>query len=89
VNKSSVVNASPLIFFSRSHQLKLLRYFAREIFVPEPVAMEIRAKGPQDITVKALEETPWLMKILEWRLLLMIFPLENAPHFCKFPFEAL
>jgi len=59
VNKSSV-NASPLIFFSRSHQLDLLRHFARQVFVPEPVAMEIRTKGPQDISVKGLEETPWL-----------------------------
>ena len=60
MDESAVVNASPLIFFSRSHQLELLRQFARRIFVPELVAKELNMKGPEDITAKVLEATPWL-----------------------------
>ena len=60
MDKLAVVNASPLIFFSRSHNIKLLHNFARKILVPEPVATEIKAKGLEDITAKVLEETPWL-----------------------------
>jgi len=60
VDNLAVVNASPLIFFSRSHNMELLRNFAGKIFVPEPVAKEIKAKGSQDITSKVLDEIPWL-----------------------------
>jgi predicted nucleic acid-binding protein len=60
VDKFAVVNASPLIFFSRSNKMELLRSISPKIFVPEPVAKEIKAKGSQDITSKALDEIPWL-----------------------------
>ena len=73
----AIINASPLIFLSRSHHLDLLQAFAREIWVPEPVATEISQRGRQDITAKAIGQTYWLItqpishiptKITEWRL---------------------
>jgi len=60
VDKLAVVNASPLIFLSRGHHIELLHNFARQIYVPEPVAAEIKVKGNQEITAKVLEDTPWL-----------------------------
>ncbi len=77
MDKPAVINASPLIFFSRGQQMELLRHFASRIFVPEPVANEIFMRGQQDITAKALDSTSWLevvaatpvpVKILEWGL---------------------
>jgi predicted nucleic acid-binding protein len=77
VNKPAVINASPLIFFSRGQQMELLRHFAGRILVPEPVADEILMKGAADITAKALDSASWLEivpvkpipeKILEWGL---------------------
>ncbi len=73
----AIVNASPLIFLSRSRHLDLLQAFAREIWVPESVATEILRHGQQDITAKAIEQTKWLITqpvtripttITEWRL---------------------
>jgi hypothetical protein len=58
VDKSAAVNASPLIFFSRAQRIELLHNFAQHIYVPEPVAAEIKAKGSQDITARILNETP-------------------------------
>ena len=77
VDKPAVINASPLVFFSRGQQMDLLRHFANRIFVPEPVANEILMKGPEDVTAKALHNTPWLEvvpavsvpeSILDWGL---------------------
>lgn len=56
----AVSNASPLIFLSRGGHLPLLRSFAECILVPEAVASEIRAKGPDDCTAQALDSTVWL-----------------------------
>ncbi|MFW6148092.1 MAG: DUF3368 domain-containing protein [Thermodesulfobacteriota bacterium] len=56
----AVINASPLIFFSRGQKMDLLHHFADPIFVPEPVADEIRMRGPEDVTAKSLENTSWL-----------------------------
>jgi hypothetical protein len=42
VDKSAVIDASPLIFLSRGRQMELLPHFAKHIVVPEPVATEIR-----------------------------------------------
>ena len=73
----AVINASPLIFLTRGRHLDLLPHFADRLVVPEPVAHEIRVKGPQDITVRALETVPWIEVspaprvpaiILEWGL---------------------
>lgn len=55
-----VANASPLIFLSRAGHLELLRHFADRVLVPRPVADEIRLKGEQDVTAKAIAETSWL-----------------------------
>lgn len=59
-----VVNASPLIFLSRGRHLELLRCFADRVLVPEPVTAEIRAKGPLDITAKALAGAPWIETVV-------------------------
>ena len=56
----AVINASPLIFFSRGQKMDLLYHFAGPIFVPEPVADEIRMRGPADVTAKYLENTSLL-----------------------------
>jgi predicted nucleic acid-binding protein len=42
VDRTAIVNASPLIFLSRGQQTDILRHFANRILVPEPVAEEIR-----------------------------------------------
>ncbi len=72
-----IINASPLIFLSRSHHLALLKSFADEAWVPEPVATEILQRGVEDITAQAIQQTTWLVTqpvdhiptaILEWRL---------------------
>lgn len=77
VNRTVVINASPLIFLSRSNHLGLLKVFAEEVWVPDAVAQEIKQRGPEDITVRALDETDWLItrpikeipiQITEWRL---------------------
>ena len=60
MDNPAVINASPLIFFSRGQKMDLLHHFAGPIFVPAPVAHEIRMRGPQDITAKSLENTSWL-----------------------------
>lgn len=73
----AIINASPLIFFSRGGQLDLLRAFANKVWVPEPVAREILQRGAQDITARTIEHTAWLDikptpqipgRVLEWRL---------------------
>ena len=75
--RSAVINASPLIFLSRGGYLDLLRQFAERILVPAPVAEEIRMKGPDDVTARALSETPWIEvvpiprvpeEVIEWGL---------------------
>ena len=77
VVEQAIINASPLIFFSRSGHLDLLQAFANEVWVPEPVAREILQRGAQDITANAIEHTAWLgirpapplpQGVLEWRL---------------------
>ena len=74
---SAIINASPLIFLTRSHHLELLKAVADEVWIPEPVAEEILRRGQHDITAKAIEETDWLIgkpvgsiptAILDWRL---------------------
>ena len=77
MDRTAIVNASPLIFLSRGRQTHILRQFAYRILVPEPVAEEIRRKGISDITSQTLENTPWIEEvsaptvpetILEWGL---------------------
>jgi predicted nucleic acid-binding protein len=77
VADAAVVDASPLIFLARSRHLDLLQGFAQTVWVPEPVATEIRRRGRHDVTVQAIETTSWLATrpapgtpavIREWRL---------------------
>jgi len=77
VDNYAVINASPLIFLSRSRHLDLLKTFAQEIWVPEAVATEILYRGQQDITARVIEQTDWIVtkpaisiptNITEWRL---------------------
>lgn len=55
-----IINASPLIYLSRSNYLPLLQLFGPEILVPQAVAQEIQHRDTQDPTVTALATTPWL-----------------------------
>jgi predicted nucleic acid-binding protein len=73
----AIINASPLIFLSRSHHLDLLKAFANEVWVPEPVANELLIRGEDDVSAQAVRETEWLVikpadtipiRVLEWRL---------------------
>lgn len=73
----AIINASPLIFLSRSHHINLLSGFADEIWVPQPVAHEIKQRGESDISAQTIDNTDWLVVkpvltipkiITEWRL---------------------
>ena len=75
--KTVIINASPLIFLSRSGHLSLLKTFADEVWVPKPVAIEIQQRGPDDISAQAIRDTDWLVvkpvsaipiAVAEWRL---------------------
>ncbi len=77
VADQAIINASPLIFLSRSRHLDLLQAFANEVWMPEPVATEILHRGRYDITAQAIEQTEWLITqpisriptaVTEWRL---------------------
>jgi hypothetical protein len=57
VAERPAANASPLIFLSRAELLDLLK--VEEIVVPNPVAEEIRCRGPDGLTAQALERTTW------------------------------
>lgn len=54
------VNASPLIFLSRAGLMDFLQLIAPELIVPAAVATEIQQRGPVDVTVQAINQTPWL-----------------------------
>ena len=60
MDEIAVINASPLIFLSRSGKLALLYEFASRILVPTSVAKEISARGAGDVTAKSIEDTPWI-----------------------------
>ncbi len=55
------VNASPLIFLSRSGLIALLQLASSELIVPEAVAAEIQRRGASDPTAQAIAETDWLV----------------------------
>ena len=56
-----VVNASPLIHLAEAGRLDLLRDAGARVWVPEPVAREIRTYGVDDPTARALAEMAWLV----------------------------
>ncbi len=57
------VNASPLIYLARAGLLDFLQVVAETVVVPDATTDEIRHRGPTDITVQALKNTPWLVRI--------------------------
>jgi predicted nucleic acid-binding protein len=60
LTEAPAVDASPLIHLARTGNLPLLQVLAPTLVVPEPVLEEIRAKGTDDATVRAVQEIPWL-----------------------------
>ena len=69
MSETAVVNASPLIFLTKAGMLELLKIIAPQIMVPEPVVREIAARGPNDITAKAIADAAWLVTV----------PVSNVP----------
>jgi predicted nucleic acid-binding protein len=63
VPERPAVNTSPLIFLSRAGLLDMLKMEGDEIVIPKNVAEEIRRRGPNDLTVQAIETTAWLTVI--------------------------
>jgi predicted nucleic acid-binding protein len=55
-----VVNTSPLIHLAEAGLIGMLREAALSVYVPEPVAEEIRAYGSHDPTAIALANHAWL-----------------------------
>ncbi len=58
-----VVNASPLIFLSKGDQIDLLQTVGDSVVVPTEVSAEIRHRGPEDVTARALAETKWIRTV--------------------------
>lgn len=71
------VNASPLIYLAHADLIPLLQVAGSPVMVPEAVATEIRQRGPEDPTARALREVSWLeevsslephSRVLHWNL---------------------
>jgi predicted nucleic acid-binding protein len=60
--KPFVVNTSPLIHLAEAKLLHFLADAAASVWVPEPVAREIRAYGSGDPTARALKKETWLVE---------------------------
>lgn len=60
MTEAPAVDASPLIYLARTGNLPLLQVLAPALAVPEPVLEEIRAKGTDDATLRAVQDTAWL-----------------------------
>ena len=57
------VNAPLLIYLARAGLPCFLQVVAETVVVPDPVTDEIRQRGPADITVQALQNTAWVVRI--------------------------
>jgi predicted nucleic acid-binding protein len=57
---AAAINAAPFIHLSRAGLLSLLQVAAPRIAIPSPVADEKRAKGEDDVAVRALAGAAWL-----------------------------
>lgn len=57
------MNSSPLIILTRAEILDFLRLMGDPILVPFVVAQEIAAYGKDDVTVRAIAETDWLVVV--------------------------
>jgi predicted nucleic acid-binding protein len=60
LTEAPAVDASPLIHLARTGNLSLLQVLAPTLVIPEPVLVEIRAKGTEDATLRAVQDTTWL-----------------------------
>jgi predicted nucleic acid-binding protein len=58
-----VVNASPLIFLTEVGLLEILRQPGVPVLVPDVVLNEIGALGPNDPTVHAVRQSPWIQVV--------------------------
>ena len=56
----AVANASPIIFLARGGYLDLLQLTGARVVVPTSVALEIRRRGAEDVTARALDGALWL-----------------------------
>lgn len=63
--EACIVNASPLIFLARGGHLDLLQIFGGPVRVPRVVAEEIRRRGPEDQTARALVTNSWLEEVAD------------------------
>lgn len=63
MSEAAIVNASPVIYLSRTRYLDLLQLAAPEISIPQQVAEEIQARGPEDPAARAITETPWIREV--------------------------
>jgi predicted nucleic acid-binding protein len=63
VAEPPAVNASPLIYLARAGLLDFLQFVAETVVGPAAVTDEIRRRGPTDITVQALQNTAWIVRI--------------------------
>ncbi len=63
MSEAPVVNSSPLIYLAHSGLLPLLEVVGTPIRVPGAVAAEIKRRGPEDPTARALRAVPWLEEI--------------------------
>lgn len=77
MSEAAIVNASPIIYLSRTRYLDLLQLAAPEISIPRQVAEEIQARGSEDPAARAIAQTPWIRvvdvpkvpeKVLAWDL---------------------
>ena len=57
------VNASPLVYLARAGLLDFLQVVAETVVVPDAVTDEDLHRGPTDITVRALQNTAWVVRI--------------------------
>ena len=63
MDRQPVANASPIIFLARAGLIDFLQLAGETVAVPSPVVNEIRFRGPNDPTVGAIEETPWIVVV--------------------------
>lgn len=62
MSEAPVINASPLIYLAHADLIHLLEVAGPSIRVPHAVVAEIKQRGPDDPTVRALREAPWIQE---------------------------
>lgn len=58
-----IVDASPLIYLTRSGHLALLQVLGSSLLVPDAVFREVLAKGESDTVALTLQKTAWLTRL--------------------------